>query len=96
MQYWRSFEDLERFARDPGARHLAAWRSYNQHVRGSGDVGIWHETYRVREGEYEAVYGNMPLVGLARVAEHIPVGSTSIAARRIGARPADEPPVAGY
>ena len=25
--------------------------------RASGDVGIWHETFRVRAGEYEAVYG---------------------------------------
>jgi len=96
VQYWRSFEHLERFARDPGARHLPAWRAFNTQVRGSGDVGIWHETYRVRAGEYEAVYGNMPRVGLADVGEHLPLGSTSTAARRIGTRPADEPPVVGY
>jgi hypothetical protein len=96
VQYWRSFEDLERFARDPGALHLPAWRAFNRLVRGSGDVGIWHETYRVPAGEYEAIYGNMPRVGLAKVAEHVPLGSTSTAARRIGTRPADEPPVVGY
>jgi hypothetical protein len=96
VQYWRSFEHLERFARDPGARHLAAWRALNQQVGRSGEVGIWHETYRVRAGEYEALYANMPRVGLAAAAEHLPLGSTSTAARRIGARPADEPPVAGY
>jgi hypothetical protein len=38
----------------------------------------------------------MPRIGLARVAEHVPVGSTTSAARRLGDRPADEPPVAGY
>ena len=96
VQYWRSFEDLERFARDPDARHLPAWRAFNQQVGGSGDVGIWHETYRVRAGEYEAIYANMPRVGLASVAEQLPLGSTSTAARRIGTRPADEPPVVGY
>ena len=96
VQYWRSFEHLERFARDPGASHLPAWRAFNQLVGGSGDVGVWHETYRVRAGEYEAVYANMPRVGLASAAEHLPVGSTSTAARRLGVRPADEPPVAGY
>jgi hypothetical protein len=96
VQYWRSFEHLERYARDPDAHHLPAWREFNQRVRGSGDVGIWHETYRVRAGEYETIYGNMPRVGLARVAEHVPVGSTTSAARRLGDRPADEPPVAGY
>jgi Domain of unknown function (DUF4188) len=96
VQYWRSFEHLERFARDPAASHLPAWRAFNQLVRGSGDVGVWHETYRVRAGEYEAVYANMPRVGLASAAEHLPVGSTSTAARRLGVRTADEPPVAGY
>jgi hypothetical protein len=96
VQYWRSFEDLERFARDPGARHLPAWRAFNKHVRGSGDVGIWHETYRVRAGEYEAIYGNMPRVGLANVADHRPLRSSSTAAQRIGARPDDEAPVVGY
>jgi fumigallin biosynthesis monooxygenase-like protein len=96
VQYWRSFEDLERFARDPNARHLSAWRAFNQQIRGSGDVGIWHETYRVPAGEYEAVYANMPRIGLARVGEHLTVGSTTSAARRIGVRPDDEPPIAGY
>ena len=50
----------------------------------------------MRAGEYEAVYGNMPRVGLARAGEHRPAGSTSTAARRIGARAEDEAPVAGY
>ena len=97
MQYWRSFEDLERYARSSGAHHLPAWRRFNQRVRDSGDVGIWHETYRVRAGEYEAIYGNMPRVGLAAVGEHRPVGSTSAtAAQRIGVRPDDSQPVEGY
>jgi hypothetical protein len=97
VQYWRSFDHLERFARRPDALHLPAWRRFNQRVRASGDVGIWHETYRVRAGEYEAIYGNMPRVGLAAVGEHLPIGSTSAtAARRIGVRPDDTPPVGGY
>ena len=96
LQYWRSFDALERYARNPDARHLPAWRRFNQLVRDSGDVGIWHETYGVRAGEYEAIYGNMPRVGLAAAGEHAPLGSTSTAARRIGARPEDHAPVAGY
>jgi Domain of unknown function (DUF4188) len=55
VQYWRSFEHLERYARNPEASHLPAWRRFNRLVRGSGDVGIWHETYRVRAGEYESI-----------------------------------------
>ena len=97
VQYWRSFEHLDAYARAADAEHLPAWKRFNQAVRDSGDVGIWHETYKVRAGEYEAIYGNMPRVGLAKVGEHLPIGSTAAtAARRIGARPDDEPPVAGY
>jgi hypothetical protein len=96
VQFWRSFDDLERYARNPDAEHLPAWRKFNQRVRDNGNVGIWHETYKVRAGEYEAIYGNMPAVGLAAVGEHHPLGSTSTAARRIGTRPDDAAPVAGY
>lgn len=96
VQYWRSFEQLERYARDPAASHFPAWKAFNQRVRASGDVGIWHETYRVRDGEYETIYGNMPRRGLAKVGAHVPLGSTSTAARRLGARPDDRAPVEGY
>jgi Domain of unknown function (DUF4188) len=88
VQYWRSFEHLERFARNPGARHLAAWKRFNQRVKGSGDVGIWHESYLVREGEYEAIYGDMPRVGLAAAGRHVPIARKGdSAARRIGRDP---------
>lgn len=51
----------------------------------------------MRAGGYEAIYGNMPRIGLAAVGKHVPVGSTSAsAARRIGVRPDDTPAVAGY
>lgn len=47
VQYWRSFEDLERFARSKDHDHLPAWQEFNRLVRDNGDVGIFHETYRV-------------------------------------------------
>ena len=92
VQYWRDFDSLDRFARDRDLPHLEAWRRFNRAVRASGDVGIWHETFRVRAGEYEAVYGNMPVFGLAAAATHLPAtrkGNT--AAARIGASTTDEP-----
>ena len=93
VQYWRSFDDLDRYARDREGRHLPAWRAFNRRVRDSGDVGIWHETYRVREGAYEAIYGNMPRVGLAAVGDHRLTGTASqTAARRNGLRPDDVAP----
>lgn len=67
VQYWRSFEHLEAYARDPDHLHWPAWVDFNRRVaRSRGDVGIWHETYKVRAGEYECVYSGMPTFGLAK------------------------------
>lgn len=63
MQYWRSFEDLECFARDREAPHLPAWRRFNRSVGSNGTVGIWHETYLIEPDNYEAIYANMPTWG---------------------------------
>jgi hypothetical protein len=41
--------------------HLPAWQSYHKTIGMDGDVGIWHETYVVQPGRYEAIYGGMPL-----------------------------------
>jgi hypothetical protein len=60
VQYWRSFEHLETFARPSQWSHLPAWRQFNRIIRDSGDLGIWHETYLVPAGGFEALYGNMP------------------------------------
>lgn len=97
VQYWRSFEDLERFARNSDAPHLAAWRAFNRRIADSGDVGIWHETYRVRAQDVEAIYGNMPTSGLASVTGLVPVqrGRDSAAAR-IGASQHDDPALPPY
>jgi hypothetical protein len=85
IQYWRSFEHLEAFAADDSDPHLAAWRRYWKRVGRSDRTGIWHETYLVRAGEYEAVYGNMPLFGLAKATEYVPaVGRRETARRRLG------------
>jgi hypothetical protein len=97
VQYWRSFEDLERFARSPDAPHLAAWKRFNATVRDSGDVGIWHETYKIAPGASEAIFGNMPATGLGVAGNLTPIGSTaSTAAKRIGARDVDHAPVDAY
>lgn len=85
VQYWRDFDSLDRFARDKDLPHLEPWRRFNRAIRASGDVGIWHETFRVRAGEYEAVYGNMPVFGLAAAARHMPAARKgNTAAARIG------------
>jgi hypothetical protein len=85
VQFWRSFEDLERFARSKDDPHLGAWRRFNRAIGADGSVGIWHETYLVQPGQYEALYGNMPRAGLAALAEHVPAtGRRETARRRLG------------
>jgi len=86
VQYWRSFEHLEAYARDQNHLHWPAWTDFNRRVRRSrGDVGIWHETYRVRGGEYECVYSGMPSHGLARASQMVDaVGRLESASGRMG------------
>ena len=85
VQYWRSFEDLEAFAKDEDDPHLEAWRSYWRRVGSSGRTGIWHETYLVKAGQYEAVYGNMPPRGLGKAGRLVSVAEGSSARTRLGA-----------
>jgi hypothetical protein len=85
VQYWRSFEHLEAFAQDADDPHLDAWRNYWRRVGRSDRTGIWHETYLVRAGDYEAVYGNMPPHGLGKAGRLVPVSETSRARGRLRA-----------
>ena len=86
VQYWRSFEHLERFANDPDNLHKPAWRNYWKRVGKDTRTGIWHESYLVRAGEYEAVYGNMPLFGLAKASSLVPSRDGSRARDRVKQR----------
>ncbi len=72
VQYWRSFDHLENYATDKIQAHRPAWAAFNRVVGSNGDVGIWHETYRIRPGDYECVYTNMPLFGLAKATRAVP------------------------
>ena len=86
VQYWRSFEHLEAYARDRDATHYPAWTRFNKSVAQNGDVGIWHETYRVAAGEYECVYNNMPDHGLGKATTLVPAsGYRETAAGRLAA-----------
>lgn len=97
VQYWNSFAELERYARDPKSEHLPAWRMFNRRIRDNGSVGIFHETYRVSAGDAEVVYANMPVFGLAAATSSVPVGGgRQTAAARLGARLDDEAPVEPY
>jgi hypothetical protein len=87
VQYWRSFEHLEAFARDNDDPHLAAWRNYWRRVGKQPRSGIWHETYLVRAGEYETFYGNMRPFGLGKAGTLTTVAEASNARGRLGKVP---------
>ncbi|MGH2951582.1 MAG: DUF4188 domain-containing protein [Solirubrobacterales bacterium] len=87
VQYWRSFEDLEAYARSKDAEHWPAWVAFNKRVGSSGDVGIWHETYLIPARSYECVYNNMPPTGLGDATTLVPAaGRRATAASRAGLR----------
>ncbi|MGW2747764.1 DUF4188 domain-containing protein [Streptomyces sp. NPDC001450] len=76
VQYWESKEKLYAYATAPEAFHHKAWARLNRKERAGkfhGQVGIWHETYVVPEGSYEAIYGDMPAFGLAAAHGQIPL-----------------------
>ncbi|MFO0683597.1 MAG: DUF4188 domain-containing protein [Sandaracinus sp.] len=88
MSYWRSTEHLMSFASAKNRSHFPAWGAFYKAVGTSGDVGIWHETYRVAPGTYENVYVNMPRFGLGAVAPLVDaVGPLARAERRLAATP---------
>lgn len=85
IQYWRSFDDLERYAHDAARLHRPAWAAFNRAIGGDGSVGIYHETYVVPAGHHETVYANMPPFGLGKIAGVVPAtGSRTAARSRLG------------
>ena len=87
VQYWRSFDQLEAYARNKDAIHWPAWVAFNKRVGSGGDVGIWHETYLVNAGAYDSVYNNTPPTGLGAVSALVPAaGRKATAAGRAGIR----------
>ena len=94
IQYWRSFEHLHAYARAREAEHLPAWAAYNRALKDNDTVGIWHETYLVADGAYEAVYGNMPEYGLAAATARVPAtGRRLTALNRLGRSDEDDHPL---
>ncbi len=93
VQYWRSFEQLTAYARSRDQLHYPYWVKFNKTIGSNGDVGIWHETFLVRAGEYECIYNNMPLRGLAKASRHFDaVGRAETAVGRLGRPDGNESP----
>ncbi len=77
VQYWRSVEDIYRYAGATDHEHRPAWSAFNARARkAKGVVGIWHETYAVPAGAHESVYVGTPVMGLAEATSSVPVPSS--------------------
>jgi hypothetical protein len=82
VQYWRSVEDIYRYASAQDHEHRPAWTAFNARARKArGVVGIWHETYAVPAGAHESVYVGTPVMGLAAATTSAPMPSRKSYAR---------------
>lgn len=94
VQYWESREKLLAYASAQERHHRPAWAAFNRRARSAaGSVGIWHETYVVPAGSYEAIYHAMPPTGLGEAHGVEPVGRRGerAAERLAGYRPTASP-----
>ena len=69
------------------------WVEFNRKAAESESVGIWHETYAVKAGSYEAIYRNCPPLGLGPPSKLVPAaGREKTASGRVGVEdPAEYP-----
>ncbi|OGE30963.1 hypothetical protein A2631_04760 [Candidatus Daviesbacteria bacterium RIFCSPHIGHO2_01_FULL_44_29] len=85
IQYWRSFDELHKFANNPKDEHVKSRRNY--YARNSQDVGIWHETYLIDPKDVESIYINTPTLGLGKAFKLTKVtGQTDTAKQRLKKR----------
>lgn len=94
LQYWRTLDQLIAYARNRDDGHYPYWVKFNREIGSNGDIGIWHETYPVRAGEYEAIYNNMPLFGLGKIGQQLDAtGARTTARGRLGQNDGQDAPV---
>ena len=86
VQYWRDYESLHKWTHTKAGVHMKTMLDYMKHGRFEGVNGVWHETYKVKDGEYEATYINMPPIGLALATRAVYEAKTNNGLERIQRR----------
>ena len=82
LQCWQNFEALEAYARSRDKLHAPAWSEFNRAARHArGDVSIWHETFLIKDGQFESVCSGMPPTGLGNAGYLLPATGSQEAAR---------------
>lgn len=89
VQYWRSVEDIYRYAGASDHEHRPAWSAFNARARkAAGVVGIWHETYAVAAGRARERLRRLPADGPGR-GDGVGAGPEhqSVCPAQVGVRP---------
>ena len=84
VQYWRSFEELMVWANNADLKHRPAQKAVFKRTAYNGHVGVWHETYKVTAGQFEAIYANMPRMGLGAAGTYRELRKSSRGYDRMG------------
>lgn len=84
VQHWRSFEELMDWANSKDLKHKPAQKAFFRRTAYNGNVGVWHEAYKVGAGQFEAIYANMPGFSLAAAGEFRPLRASSTGNDRMG------------
>lgn len=86
VQFWRTQEQLNAYARDGLLLHFPNMKWLSKTGQETDQFGFWHESYRVRSGEYETIYVNCPELLLGRVGKLVrATGNYKTARGRLGA-----------
>lgn len=81
MQYWKDFDLLEAFAHDKNQPHLKSWQKLAVQTQSDRTFGYWHQTYEIEPDNAGAIYGSMPLFGLAAASNHVELKAKEKSAR---------------
>lgn len=72
IQYWRSMDDLMRYATGKDGEHFPAWQRYLKAARSGRGTGIWHEAYEVDPERSHMIYVNVPSMLMGKATEWKP------------------------
>ncbi|TCB51531.1 DUF4188 domain-containing protein [Acinetobacter sp. ANC 4779] len=84
VQHWRSFDALIAWANDNNLDHKSALKDFFKRTGYNGNVGIWHEAYKLSAGQFETIYANMPRMSLAAAGEYSTLREASRGNDRMG------------
>jgi hypothetical protein len=72
------------WANDGDLQHKPASKAFFKRTAYNGNVGVWHEAYKVQAGQFEAIYANMPRMSLASVGTYRDLRGSSRGHDRMG------------